>query len=217
MGLVVDIVVILLILLCVYKGYKEGLIGIIFSIVTFFLAGVLALVLMNPVADLVVKNTEIDEKIENVIVENFTSDKEENEKAEESEKLPDVILNYIDEYTENAKNATVELAAENLSLLTIKILSFIVIYIVAKIILRILNSILDLVGKLPVIKQFNKLGGTLGGAIKGLLIVYVALGILLLLQNVIGGLGIYSYINASTLGCYIYKNNILLTFILNLF
>lgn len=216
MGIIVDIIIVLVILLCIYQGYRKGLVGMLFSIATFFIAGLLALVLMNPVANLIVDNTQFDETIENTIVK-YLDNSEEGASEEETENEPGMIESYIEEYSTEMKHATVEVAAQNLSLLIIKILVFIGVYFVAKLILRLLNSIINVVAKLPLLKQFNKGGGILVGVIKGIFITYVVLGLFMLLSTVLGDLGVYDYIKNSTLGSVLYSNNILLIFIFNLF
>ncbi len=51
----------------------------------------------------------------------------------------------------------------------------IALYILAKIALRFVTALADLIAKLPILNQFNKAGGLIYGAIRGLLIIYVAL------------------------------------------
>ena len=50
-----------------------------------------------------------------------------------------------------------------------------ILYIVIKIALKFVTALANLVAKLPILNQFNKLGGIIYGAIRGLLIIYVVL------------------------------------------
>ena len=60
--------------------------------------------------------------------------------------------------------------AENLSKNIVCVATAIVLFIVIKIGLRIVISILNLVAELPILKQFNEIGGLAYGIIRGLII-----------------------------------------------
>lgn len=210
MNLIIDIAILAIIIICIIAGYKKGLVGMAFSVASFIVAAIIALILFNPVASLIMDKTELDETIQNVIIENFT---EETGQQKEAENMPDMIMNYIEERTNEVKNIGVEAAAASLSQLSIKTLSFIGIFIVAKIVLAFFSKIADLIAKLPILKQFNKAGGLLIGILKGLIIVYIILAILLLVMPLFGNAGIYEAINESFIGNIMYNNNILLRII----
>ena len=74
MGLLMDIVLVAILVLNVIIGYKKGLINVIFNICAFLLAIVITIILYKPVSNLIIKNTGIDKKIENIIIENFSAD-----------------------------------------------------------------------------------------------------------------------------------------------
>ena len=83
MGLIIDIVIIAILALCIIMGYKKGLINVIFNIFAFLLAIIITLVLYKPVSDIIIKNTDIQEKIETEIIENTKG--EEKKKEEQTE------------------------------------------------------------------------------------------------------------------------------------
>lgn len=210
MNLIVDIAILAIIIICIIAGYKKGLVGMAFSVASFIVAAIIALILFNPVASFIMNKTELDETIQNVIIENFT---EETGQQKEAENMPDMIMNYIEERTNEVKNIGVEAAAVSLSQLSIKALSFIGLFIVAKIILAFFSKLANLIASLPILKQFNKAGGLLIGILKGLIIVYIILAILLLVMPFFGNLGVYEAINESFIGNIMYNNNILLKII----
>ena len=69
MSVVLDLIVILIIALFTFIGYKQGLIKTAIKITSFFIAIIIALVLYKPVSALIIKNTTIDDKIESTIIE----------------------------------------------------------------------------------------------------------------------------------------------------
>ena len=53
----------------VFFGYKKGLIGVAFNLCAFLVAIIVTWILYNPVTNLVINNTEIDDGIKNAIIE----------------------------------------------------------------------------------------------------------------------------------------------------
>jgi len=207
MNFVIDIIIIGIILLCVFLGYKKGLIGTAFSLASFIVAGLVALILFNPVANVIMKNTELDENIKNTIIKNFSS---ETPEKDDTDNFPDVVMKYIEEKTVEVKNTGIEAIADGISETSIKVISFVGLFIIARIALIIIEKIADLIAKLPVIKQFNEVGGIIVGAIKGILIIYIIFAILTLILPLIHDQTISNAINSSFIGKFVYNNNLLL-------
>lgn len=95
MGIILDIIIILIIGLNIYLGYKKGLIEVAFNVFAFFIAIIATLILFNPISNLVIQNTEIDENIKKSIISNFNKDEKEN---------IDNNNNYIDKTKEKDSN-----------------------------------------------------------------------------------------------------------------
>ena len=70
MGIAIDLVLIFIILLNVFIGYKRGLIKVAFSIFAFLIALIATLILVKPISYLIINNTQIDENIKLIIVKN---------------------------------------------------------------------------------------------------------------------------------------------------
>ena len=104
----------------------------------------------------------------------------------------------------------VETAARDVAISIINLGVVIVVYIIARIILIFVKGIASLITKLPVIKQFDKLGGIIFGLLKALVIIYVILAIISFVSPVITDSGVIDAINQSFIGKGMYNNNILL-------
>lgn len=207
MTFMIDLIIVAIVLLFTFIGYKRGLVKIAFSLCTFVIALIIALILYKPIANLVINNTEFDENIESAIVDNILP---------EGVFATDEINLELDDnlYHSLLKNGTntIQGVAETFSTKIIETIAFLFIFTLAKIALRFVTFFADLVAKLPILNQFNHLGGIIFGLLQGCLIVLVILALISLFAPMIDE-SIINNINNSMIGSKIYTNNILLNFI----
>ena len=100
-------------------------------------------------------------------------------------------------------------AAHELSLNIIRAGVMLVLYIAIKIALKFVTALANLIAKLPILDQFNKLGGIIFGAIRGLLIIYVALLIIQFVGDINPGNRVNGEIEKSFIGKEMYKRNVI--------
>ena len=206
MAFIVDLIIIAIILLFTFLGYRRGLIKVAIKLCTFIIAIIVAFVLYKPISNVVIENTGIDESIESAITDRILPEGASiDEEVELSNDLPSVIL-------ENSEN-TVKGIATSFSNTIIETGCFLIIFIAVKIILKFVTVLADLIAKLPILKQFNALGGTIYGVLEGLFIVFVGFAIVSLIAPLLD-VSILEAINSSTLGSIFYNNNIILNFIM---
>ena len=162
MGIIIDIVVFAFILISVLLGYKKGLISLGIHLVAVIVALVIAFILYRPIGNLVINTTSIDESLEQTIQGQIES-------AAESGLGEDNAL---------VKNVGEGLAQETSRSLAINIIygvTMLILFIILRICLVFINSIANAIAKLPILKQFNKLGRVLYGLLRGIIIVYAVL------------------------------------------
>ena len=205
MYFIVDLIIIAIIALFTFLGYKRGLVKLAFHLCTFLIAIILAFVLYRPVANLVIENTGIDESIEASIVNRFI-----NEGL--SENSPATVTSFVPSIFLKSGEGTVKTVAQSISHALIEIVCLLGIYIIVKIALRFITALADLIAKIPVLKQFNELGGTLYGILEGIFIVFVLLAIISLTAPLWDRF-LLLYIEKSFIGSFLYNNNILLKFL----
>ena len=155
MWFIVDLIILAIILLCTFIGYKKGLIGVIFKIVSFFIAILVALILSGPISNYIMQNTDIAQKMENTITQKFT---EENIEAGEVEKkdinnTSQIVVDYINKQTTEIKNAGIRAMAKQVTETTIRIGVAIVLYIVTRIILFFFRKLAESLAELPLTKR----------------------------------------------------------------
>lgn len=205
---IVDIIIVLIIGLCTYIGYRKGLIGVAFKITSFLIALIITGILFYPISQFVIQNTQIDETIQKSIQDNFIS-KTEQEGQEDTQNPSKIITDYIEEEA----NEGINVVALSLSQTIVRIGVAIVLFVVVRIILIFFKKFAEIIGELPIVKQFNKSGGIIYGALKGLFIVYFILAILSLIAPMISGTTFFEQIKQSYIGSFMYNYNILLMLI----
>ncbi len=160
---IIDIIVILFILLCVFYGYKKGLVKVGLKLLNLIIAILITFILYRPIGDLIINNTQIDENIENTILSKL----EKNDKKEDKE---------LTEYAlDNAKKVMMPEMTKNLTINIIYICTTITLFLLSRLILFIISSCTNVITNLPIIQQCNKVGGIVYGLIIGIIIVYTIL------------------------------------------
>lgn len=217
MSIIIDLVIIAIIALCVLMGYHKGLTGSLLKIVSFVLALIIAFILFKPVSHFIIDKTDWDENLEQAIRQSILKDEEKTDSETQKENMPEVITDYINNAVEKAgdeaKTAIVDSTARDVSIMIINIAVAIVLFIVSKIILLLVKGLANLLTKLPVIKQFDKLGGIIFGILQSLVIIYIALAIIPFASPMMSETGIIEGLQKSHIGSTMYNNNLLLKII----
>lgn len=214
MSLIIDVIILGLILLCILIGYKKGLTKCIIKILSFVIAIVIAAILFKPISNIVIEKTQIDDNIKSSIVGIVEKDVEENGKVGEETNLPQSMVNYINETIEEniheTKVAIVNNVADKITTTIINVGVAIVLFVLARIALIFVSALSSIITDLPIIKQFDKIGGVLYGLIEALIIIFVIFAIISFVSPLIEGFGLIDAINKSILGTVLYNNNLLL-------
>lgn len=211
MAIIIDIVIVAIIALCLFLGYRRGFTGSLLKILSFVLAIVIAFILFKPVSNLVINHTKWDDSLKTSIEQFIT---EKTSTPEERSSLPQVIVDYIDETmaqsVNEAKEVAIENTAQSVTNLIVNAGVWIAVFIIARILLIFIKFITALIAKLPVIKQFDKLGGILYGILEAFVILYVLLAIISFIAPMINNAEFIDALNKSFIGSMLYNNNILL-------
>lgn len=209
--LAVDLAILGIIGICIILGYRRGLIGVAFKIISFILAIFIAFILYKPVSNFIVNNTSVGDKIKAVVIERvkIQNDAEQEEETGEETSVGAYISNTLKYTTVDVANSAIVAVAEQITMAIVNIMVFIIVYVLARIILMVTKGLLDFVAGLPIIKQSNKIGGIIYGLLQGLLIVYLALAIISLVA-ISSTSEIIELINKSVLGKIMYQNNLIL-------
>lgn len=151
MWIIFDLLIVGIIALSTFIGYKQGLVKAAIKILSFFIAIIVAFVLYKPVSNIVVNNTSIDDNIKNTIIEKINPDGiDNNQEAAIEDSLTNKII--------GEANNTIEEIANTFSIKLIETGVLLLLYIVVRIALKFVSALADLIAKLPLLKQINKTG-----------------------------------------------------------
>ena len=212
-----------------YMGYKKGIIKILLSFVATIVAFVLAMLLSSPIEGFIKNNTSIYNSMKERMTEYVTEYMEDEidlstisnqEDAIKKLELPSVIKDKL--ITENISEDKVNIGVEKFSEVIATSLADIlvqagvvmVLFLIIRVVLRILIGVLNVVSRLPLINELNKsLGGVLGIA-EGILILWVLCFALTAFSGTETGKQILSAISSNSILNFIYSNNIIMKILL---
>ena len=200
MGIIIDIILLGILALTTFIGYKRGLVKVIFKMFAFIVALIITIVLYKPVTNIVINNTQLDEKIASIIVENGTVEKEETSENK-------TIDSYIEDTKNNIQNNIVNSAAGTVSVNLVSIIVVIALFIAIRIALMLVGFFADSLAELPIVKQFNEAGGIAYGVLQGVIIIIVILTITYFVVNTTKDSSITNIIDSSYITKFIYSNN----------
>ena len=217
MAIIIDLIIVVILAISIIVGYYKGLTKSLIRILSFVLAIVIAAVFFKPISNVVIQNTEIDDKIKESIISLVSEETKENGEVKEETNLPKALVDYINQSVENAitetKEAIVLNVADTLTETIINVAVAIALFIITEIIFLIVSIASDMITKLPVIKQFDKTGGVIYGIVRALALIFTILAVFSLISPLIEGTGIIEMINKSFIGGWLYNNNILIILI----
>lgn len=221
-----DIVLIAIIGIAGFVGYKMGFVKAIISFLSFFVAIGLALAFYNPLSVILAENTSIDNWIEEKIM-NYDASGDTNvqttetavETEEDADKtvteilgeLPTIISNNLN--VDTIQNNIRHEIAKKISELIMKLLSLIIIYVVVKLTFLIALLVFGGMMKLPVLKQVNEILGLAFGAIVGFLNMYLVFGILTFVSSITNIDFVINAIKSSAFASVMFDNNIIIKFL----
>ena len=212
MEIILDVIIIAIIALNIFLCYRKGLVKLAVGLIAVLAAVILSIVLYKPISNAIVKNTDIDEKIENIIIENFSAETNSNEEVRYVG-IIDYLEKYVDDAVNKTQNEIVYATAGTMAVRFINIAVILIIFLVTRIALLLLTFVSDLITSLPILKQFNEVGGILYGIIKALLIVYAILAIAFFIVCVTGNSAISEAISGSFITKFFYEHNLILKFL----
>lgn len=230
---ILEIIVLIIIAICVYRGYRIGFLRVIYSLVSWIL--VLAFVTWATpyLTDYLEKHTPLYGAVQEKCLDYIEKHAEE--------KIQEQALNYGGDQTDGSLGTDIGLPQSFLEEITgvaagtadeimksagiydelaasiahfiVEGIAFFVALIIAGIIMHWISSLLNVISRIPVLHTTNKVLGAGAGAIKGILIVWLVLYIVTLFAASEQGTLLLSYVKESSILSYLYENNILMQII----
>lgn len=171
---ILDIIIIVLILISTFLGYRKGLISLGIHLIAFILALIISFILYRPIGNIIINTTQIDETIQETIEKNI----EQIVVNEENNTSKDEITNQI---IEMARGEMLPQATKQIAYNIVYGATMIILFLILRVCLMLINCIANAIAKLPILDQVNKIGGAIYGVLRGVIITYFTLLIISLI------------------------------------
>ena len=227
------ILVLVVLVGCIASGYHRGLLRMAYSLVSWIIVMTAVFWAAPHINQYLVDNTSIYDKIveqcEEVIRQSANEraaaavGQREGELQELGVNVPDAVLEGI---LEKSTGAADEFLSESgiytqmamgLADFVAEGISFLIAWVFAWLLMKIISQILGIVSHIPIIKGINRTLGLFAGGIYGLLFIWIAFYVIALCNAGSTGRVLVSYIYESRFLTFLYEHNLVLTFILYFF
>ena len=218
MGIVVDFVALRIIVIYALIGFFKGFTEFIFQVVAICMTIGVVFFAYKPVAE-VVMETQLDEKVYAVVFDNLsqTSIAEGNEIKEEDTNMSSGIVKTINGYVQEAKETAqgniAEYVSGKIAVIVVYAMTAIALFVIVYLVLFLIRIVLDIIGKMPILREGNEVLGLVIGVVKGLIAVYLLLALASGLSPILSQFGIIKAIEESTVASILYNNNIIIDLI----
>ena len=214
--MIVDIIIVVLIVLSIIIGVLRGFANTVLAVASIILSLVAAFFLCGPIAKLLCNLTDIDEGVRTKVIHFIPISEKDIEIEIDTNSVPEIAQNAIDntinETTESInqkKNEIINSAADTATANIMKALAFVIVYLVVRLIFFGLSIITQIAKNQEFIEKVDQGLGFWFGLLRGLLLVYVTLGLIKVCEIMPNYDTIVQEIHQSTIGNYLYENNLL--------
>lgn len=233
------IIVILVLAGNIVWGFSKGFLRVIYSMLAWIAILVFVTWATPYVANVLTEKTNIDNRIESnldeklheLVIGDTNGQKEEREPDAQNPgqgkknyrdlqmKLPDAVTNKLFDTNKIADqilegSGAYDVVAGRATDLVMRVISFVLVLLIAVISFHLLSIVLKVVEKLPLIGGINRLLGLFAGLVKGILIIWLAFAIIAMAGTTDIGIALISYIYESPLLIWVYENNFVLTLLM---
>lgn len=233
------IIVILVLAGNIVWGFSRGFLRVIYSMLAWIAILVFVTWATPYVANVLTEKTNIDNRIESnldeklheLVIGDTNGQKEDCEPDAQNPgqgkknyrdlqmKLPDAVTNKLFDTNKIADqilegSGAYNVVAGRATDLVMRVISFVLVLLIAVISFHLLSVVLKVVEKLPLIGGINRLLGLFAGLVKGILIIWLAFAIIAMAGTTDIGIALISYIYESPLLIWVYENNFVLTLLM---
>ncbi len=226
--------VLAVIILCVMYGYWKGFIRILFSLISIVVLMAFVTISTPYIAKFLEENTSLQSTIEEKCLEHIRASTEKNieetlesQDTDRQKMLEDAGISLPDGIWESLLDAGIGAAdkvmeesgmyqtlAESMSHFIVNGIASLAAFIVGVVALFVIARLLNLVSKLPVIREVNHFLGVLAGLILGLIVVWIFLYLVAIFCTSPFGILMTDYRQRSMVLTWLYNNNLILYLIM---
>lgn len=218
---ILTIIILAVFALCVFSGYKKGFLKTAFSLVSWILVLVLCNFAAPIVTDLLVQNTDVEVIVQTTVETEMLAAIEQMGEGYDISGLEAALPAELKTLLLGDKESVMELFLSSTAPMDISpvvdgivgVLGFVVTVILLRIAMVIVEFVIGIVGKLPLIGPMDKLLGIACGGAKGLIWCWVILAVVSVLALTGTNTELAAYIAQSELLTWLQDNNLLLNII----
>ena len=206
----VDGIILAVLIVSTLKGYLQGFVTTFINTVAFFAAIIAARLYYADLARYLKDNTALYNKIHSMVLDSLQGGSSLFGGALSGGRdLPEAFEGLIPSSgaASAAQGYALAGVAQAVSGIIINLLSIILIFIAVRIAFAIIAVLLNSLVKLPVLKQFNKLGGIAAGFIKGVVGLMLAFALVIPVTAIFPAEGLLKGIEGSAAAMYFYRYN----------
>ncbi len=204
-----DGVIVIILIFTIVQGYRHGFIHTFIHTVGWFLAVVLGFVWYPHVIEFLKEKTGFYNPIHKLIAERIAENAGATTEAAMTS-IPEVIRDLLDKAIDSATNTIALSLSDSVTALIFNIIGFLAIAIAIKLVLLCLTLLFSKEKNEGFIGGIDGLLGLLAGALKGIILIYILLALMVPITSLSGSSSLMNELNGSVLGSYLYDNNLIL-------
>ena len=209
------LITLLILIICTVVGAFRGLIKTVYSLIIIVAVTVLTTIFAPKLTTYLKNNTTWDDALQSK-TESFLRDRgilSDGRQIDLDElPVPDSIKNKISGGVADYSGKTAEIynnfVVETVSGIIFSAIVYIVMFVLLLALAGVIGILLNVIEKLPVLKQINKLAGGVAGLVKGLLIVWIVAILVMILSNKIA-----ADIDGNVFLKFLYDKNLIMYFL----
>ena len=206
--MVVDSFILIILVFTIIQGYRTGFVFTFIHTVGWILAIIMGFVWYPHVINFLKDKTDYYDFVNKTIADK-ASESADAQTSVFIEGLPDVLKDLTAKAMSTATDAIANSVAINLSNLIFNIIGFLIVAICIKLILLFVTSLFSKKSNDGFIGGIDGFFGLIAGALKGAIIVFIILAVLVPVTALSGGGIILESIEGSVVGSYLYDNNLI--------
>ena len=218
---ILTIIILAVFALCVFSGYKKGFLKTAFSLVSWIVVLVLCNFATPIVTDLLVQNTDVEVIVQTTVETEMLAAIEQMGEGYDISGLEAALPAELKTLLLGDKESVMDLFLSSAAPMDLSpvvdgivgVLGFVVTVIILRIAMVIVEFVIGIVGKLPLIGPMDKLLGIACGGAKGLIWCWVILAVVSILALTGTNTELAAYIAQSELLTWLQDNNLLLNII----
>ena len=165
----IDIIIVLFIGYLCFQGYRKGFIKTVFDTLGIVISFFLSKELYHFAENFFLKNTKLFVKLHDF----FESKLSENVVKSINSNIPVELQKFVNNVLTNEASDAFTVFVDNLSLLIIRSISFVVTFLTIYAALLLISTLINTIMKLPLLNLTNRLFGAFMGILKGVIMLYL--------------------------------------------